>query len=454
MDKGLLRTKLELRIQAAAAPGESGPVAMVNSRAGGPVEWKLDELAQYERLQIKRPWAGHSPKTTITAQRVEGSVALTRKGSPYLITARLLVPSGATLTIEAGAVVLFAPGTGIRNQGTLNILSDSDWIVLANAQDGSRWKGVDCTDGRATCRRCLVLGADTAFTMHKNREGLVATHCTFAENDIAISVDSGSAAKVNDSLFFHNRLGLIGHGEGGSVQFAQCLLLDNKCGGTANFQGRCEASNSTFYGNDAALGAAEQGKTVHVSRSNILTTSGTPIGSRGGRVMAAGIYWGQNGLPSAQTCDVNGSLASPVLDAMPKLPACDYLGLGLSVRPMPASPVSPADPQKAPGRTTAALPQAVIPATDANPFLGVWEKSTLQGWARFTIKPGGRAVTADGLVGSWSLRGQSLVIAWPGQNQMYEMPVGDTMIGKTVPSSPQGKSIPLKSRRIANAGDH
>jgi hypothetical protein len=106
------------------------------------------------------------------------------------------------------------------------------------------------------------------------------------------------------------------------------------------------------------------------------------------------------------------------------------------------------------GSATAATPKASAAATNVNPFLGIWEKSTMRGGLRFTIEPAGKAIAADGKIGSWSIRSQTLLIAWPDQNQMYDLPVGDTMTGKTVPSSPQGKSTPIRARRITNAGEH
>jgi hypothetical protein len=87
-----------------------------------------------------------------------------------------------------------------------------------------------------------------------------------------------------------------------------------------------------------------------------------------------------------------------------------------------------------------------------NPFLGTWEKSTMSGWKRFVIQPGG-VIVGEGKTGKWVVKDNKLYIAWPDQNQVYDAPVGDVMTGKTVPSSPKDNSIPLRSKRAANPPD-
>ena len=329
----------------------------------------------------------------------------------------------------------------VQVEGTLSAVSDTPWIVLAAADEQHRWGGIE-SQGKLDLRGCLF--ASAAVAASSQRGNVSANGCIFVDAGTGFDVGNNGHGTADNCLFLRNELGLIAHGDAGRA-ISRCLFLLNKRGCTANFYGRCEGSKSTFYSNDVAIEAADRGNSVRVNLSNIITSgTGGPLGFRGGKAVAVGNYWGTAGPPTGQDSDVSGPLATAVKDAMPSLPPCEYLSfaaLPVHVAPEP----TPATVQGATGSVTPAPPDT--PDSGAKAFLGTWEKSTLRGWKKFSIEPEGRAMAQDGQVRSWSVKDQKLHIAWPNENQVYEVPVGDTMTGESDTS--HGKRNPLKSRRIS-----
>jgi hypothetical protein len=284
--------------------------------------WAVENLPEYEQMAIRIPLDRLHPKTTLTAKRIEGSVVLTRADSPYLVTGMLLVADHATLTIEPGTIMLFSPQVKLQIDGTLNAVSGGQWIVLTAADPKQRWAGV-VSHGKMRLQECLIANAQVAVSEPQGT--LSAEKCIFSDSGIAMDIGNNGSGTARNCLFLHNDLGVIGHGDAGTVRFSQCLLLFNKRGCTTNFYGKCVCSNCTFYGNETAIEAAERGNGVRINLSNVITTTGRPLGSRGGKVMAAGNYWGKQGAPTEPNHEISGALTAAVKDAMPDLPSCEYL---------------------------------------------------------------------------------------------------------------------------------
>jgi hypothetical protein len=322
LEKGLLREKVEKRLKM-IPPVESIDAVVAKPASGkGPSALRLEDLDRYEKLDVSHPWDRTKPRTVLAAQTVSDSLILKSQNSPYLVTGLLVIEAHAKLLIEPGTVVLFAPGITLENKGAITMTSDGAWIVLASAEAGKRWKGIDCS-GTIAAKRCLLEGAENAVEIHNRNNAGTFSACIFANCGCGLSVGNGGSATTDNSLYIRNETAVFGHGDFGKVTFTRCLILLNGRGCSGNFYGSIDGSNSTLYANTTGVEAADRGNFVRVRLSNIM--GNTLTGTRGGKAQLAGNYWGKDGPGDGKGNDVSGPLPALVKDAMPNLPAADFL---------------------------------------------------------------------------------------------------------------------------------
>src|ERR1039457_3484606 len=96
------------------------------------------------------PFVPSSPQTTIGDGTLTGITTWTLAGSPYYINGNITVDSSATLTINSGVVVKFAPNVGLWIYGTLNASGTSgNKIYFTDYRDDSVGGDIN-GDGSAT----------------------------------------------------------------------------------------------------------------------------------------------------------------------------------------------------------------------------------------------------------------------------------------------------------------
>lgn len=336
LDKGLVKAKVEQRLKeiqmASPVQGFSTP-AVAGSPSGG-LAFTFADLPQSASLRLNPTWERLKPRKTLAAQKVTESLTLSKDNSPYLVNGFLLIEPGATLTIEPGVIVLFAPGAELENQGTLSMNSDSTWIVLAPAQRGQHWKGVTNKSSLMSARRCLFVGADKAISVDRAKERVAVIECIFAGNGSGLSIGTHSKASVESCLFFKNQVG-IGTESNGSVEFTNCLVAANTKGFCAGYNGGCKGTKSTLFANEIGVESALYEGNTQFEQCNIIGNTKLQATSKlAGTVMARKNFWGKEvakAIADGKNTMLKGKveaydwLEEPVKDAFPSLPACEYV---------------------------------------------------------------------------------------------------------------------------------
>ncbi len=170
-----------------------------------------DELLEEKQCSIYR----FSGLTTIAGTLSEDAV-LTEAEGPYLITADVSVPSGITLSVEAGAVVLAEGAASLDIRGTLLITGTADKPVFFNSVSfDSPWNGIRLLSTGTSHTDPLHRISYCVFRTGENNPGdpgflfsedsrFAVEHCTF-EDIRGNAIDAtGSEVTVSDSVFERN----------------------------------------------------------------------------------------------------------------------------------------------------------------------------------------------------------------------------------------------------------
>jgi len=115
--------------------------------------------------------------------RLPADTTISKSASPWQITDDLIVPDSITLTIEAGAVVYFNPGTGITIEagGCLSAEgSENDRILLTHMPDSNEsWDGISF---QSTLADNQLLNTDMEYGDHQDQVILVQSSKLLIDN--------------------------------------------------------------------------------------------------------------------------------------------------------------------------------------------------------------------------------------------------------------------------------
>ena len=296
--------------------------------------FRHDQLERYCQLEIdEAAWDGN-PRTNLANHAVGGKQVLTKASSPYLIVGTLLVPPGAKLVIEPGAILLFDRNARIRCEGTLEARGNGDWIVFAPHKD-SRWSSVWCS-GRMNADHCLFVGASSGVYSYwsdgiARKPGIEISTCIFYRNERGATT-MGRRDRISNSLFVKNKCGLMAGWNHARLPTVadRCLFIAN---GTAldNKSGQFVLTRNTFYSNGGGL-AVSKGRVhqcnVFLNRKPLLRGGGN------GKIDARESFWGEEvaeKLESGATDYFTGDVSFhnwsrlPFVNSMPSIPYCQYL---------------------------------------------------------------------------------------------------------------------------------
>ena len=162
---------------------------------------------------------------------------LTTANSPYVITTDLIVPTGVTLTIEAGVALELNSQTNLRVMGTLVVVGTETSKVTISGRHGETWGGVSFEEPstQSTLSHLVIRGASRGKDPIINPSAISGLNADVVLEFIDISA-------TRSPLFFR----------GGSMVLRDSLLEIPLTGDGLNVKrGSAETVRCTFTGNDS-----------------------------------------------------------------------------------------------------------------------------------------------------------------------------------------------------------
>jgi hypothetical protein len=191
-------------------------VGYLRAKSGVGSQW-IDTLGP---VQIGRP--------TLLPALISHDRVLDIEKSPYLVNDVLLVKPNATLTINAGAVVLFS-GLGMVVKGQLQILGTKDDPVRMSSLDRSTWKGIilDHSPGENKISYCIV--SDAEFGLRVSHSNISIRDCRFQENGWGIVMQDCNAEIFSSLVRTSTKSGIAAHRS--QLLIEKSIVTENSSGG-------------------------------------------------------------------------------------------------------------------------------------------------------------------------------------------------------------------------------
>ena len=245
--------------------------------------------------------------------------------SPYLVIGEIIVPTGQTLTIEAGIEINFQGHYKFTVHGNLQAIgTETDSIFFTTSTPAIGWGGVrfDGYGEISNLSFCRIEYGKTAGEYPDNHGGAIAligsdavfSNCVFADNE-AVANDSGMGGAVyasgtgstagpltifSECRFIRNHA----YGEGGAIKFTgdynteiiTCEFFNNNClygGGAISFYLVTDtkliysvfADNYTMYSNGGAFNTLGMGNTI--TAQNCTISGNSAVTGDGGAINIA-----------------------------------------------------------------------------------------------------------------------------------------------------------------------
>lgn len=252
---------------------------------------------------------------TLAGGVLSSNYTMSTNNSPYIITSNLLVPTGITLTIEAGTAILFSDSIGIKVDGTMSAMGSESGMIIFSYRSSipktSLWSGIQYGDSASTwsgtsgniLKYCRIEHAVSALS------GKIAPqveHCIISDNITAMDFDgdsrrgnpfllaiyhskiidnlSGINARLavntylfNDTIFNNTNSAFSADNYFSTCSIDSCLI-ENNGGGVGIDRGAASVTWNVINNNDYGISySSDGGKNLTISHNNITNNKGYAI---------------------------------------------------------------------------------------------------------------------------------------------------------------------------------
>ena len=172
---------------------------------------------------------------TVIGGTLTGNTILTLAGSPYTLSSDLLVPSGLTLSVEAGVLMRMPELRNIRVQGVLEINGTASRKVTISGRNGARWGGIsfETPSGPSHLAHLVIRGATKGFDATRYSSAVTGYNADVTADFLDIAESEGpfyiygGTCTVRDSIFNNPYTGDGLHVKRGLATVQRCTFPGN-----------------------------------------------------------------------------------------------------------------------------------------------------------------------------------------------------------------------------------
>lgn len=172
---------------------------------------------------------------TVVGGTLAASTTLGAAGSPYTLSADLIVPAGITLTLAAGVELRMPEGRNLRVQGSLQVQGSAAQPVRISGRDGAVWGGISFENPSAPSQlaHLIVRGASRGHDPTVYPYAISGLNATLVMDFVDIDDSEGPVfARGGSTILRSSRLHTPYTGDcinikGGYAETRDCVFLGN-----------------------------------------------------------------------------------------------------------------------------------------------------------------------------------------------------------------------------------
>ena len=195
---------------------------------------------------------GYGSSSTLVGGYISENTTWTLEGSPYIVTADVVVEPDVCLTIDPGVLIKFRGGTSLIVDGNLVAKGNSTYQIVFTSDSTEpspgRWGTIKFRGNIEGFLNWIVIKyADKGISIEKG--GLVLENCLIIENNIGVSIMGASFATIRNSSISYNtgdglfvtappstrldvrleNVNIMSNGGMGVLMWSNCIIVINQC---------------------------------------------------------------------------------------------------------------------------------------------------------------------------------------------------------------------------------